>query len=420
MGRLCAVALAVPCPVALSVPLLCSSSGGAGVGGSAGRHSGARPRARANPFSGRGMWIWELARSNGGDLSQIIARAKRSGISTLMIKSSDGTTYWPQFSSTLVGELHAAHLRVCAWQYVYGDDPVGEAQVGAEAVRNGADCLLIDAEAEYQGKYVAAQTYIQRLRRLIGTRFPVALAGFPWIDYHPSFPYSVFLGPGGAQDDVPQMYWRDIGVSPGEVYAHTYSWNELYQRPIFPLGQLYGSPPPAQVLRFRQLSRVYGSPGVSWFDWQDAGSRQFEAMSRRVGALHDYAPYTTPPTLAEHAAGDVVVWAQEHLASAGERVQIDGSFGPQMLAAVESFQSAHGLTVSGELDPPTWAALLRYRPVAVRWEVRKRRQVAVSEGRRAGHDSGEGALVEPVPRSASLPARGYEIPPGLGAGRPPA
>jgi hypothetical protein len=416
-ARLCAIALAMPCPVAL--PLVCSS-GGVSPGSGAQPKGPTRSHARANPFSGRGMWIWELGSSNGGDLGQIVARARRNGISTLMVKSGDGTSFWSQFSPALVRTLHAAHLRVCAWQYVYGDHPVAEAQVGAEAVRVGANCLLIDAESEYQGRYVAAQTYLQRLRRLIGARFPVALAGFPWIDYHPSFPYSVFLGPGGAQYDVPQMYWRDIGVSPDQVYAHTYSWNELYQRPIFPLGQLYGSPAARQVLRFRQLSRVYGSGGVSWFDWQDAGPRQFYAMSRRATPLRDYLPYTTPPTLAEHAAGDVVVWAQEHLVAAGEQVRIDGRFGPQTLAAVQSFQGGHGLPVSGQLDPPTWAALLRYRPVAVRWQRRGHRQVAVAATARRGRGGTAGPLLEPVPSSASLPARGYEIPRDLGAGRPPA
>ena len=50
----------------------------------------------------------------------------------------------------LVSTLHANGLRVCAWQYVYGVHPVGEAQVGAAAVNDGADCLLIDAEGEYE------------------------------------------------------------------------------------------------------------------------------------------------------------------------------------------------------------------------------------------------------------------------------
>ncbi len=81
----------------------------------------------------------------------------------------------------------------------------------------------------------------------------MALAGFPYVDFHPSFPYSVFLGPGGAQYNVPQMYWRDIGTSVAAVYAHTYSFNRIYQRPIFPLGQLYSNPPSGQIVRFREL-----------------------------------------------------------------------------------------------------------------------------------------------------------------------
>ena len=47
---------------------------------------------------------------------------------------------------------------MCAWQYVYGNHPIAEAEVGAEAVHDGADCLVIDAEGEYEGKYVQAQS----------------------------------------------------------------------------------------------------------------------------------------------------------------------------------------------------------------------------------------------------------------------
>ena len=100
----------------------------------------------------------------GGTLSSIIATARRYGVSTLMIKSGDGPTMWSQFNPTLVSTLHANGLRVCAWQYVYGNHPLVEAQVGAQAVSDGADCLIIDAESEYEGKYVAAQSYITQLR----------------------------------------------------------------------------------------------------------------------------------------------------------------------------------------------------------------------------------------------------------------
>ncbi|MBV8431443.1 MAG: hypothetical protein JO244_09790, partial [Solirubrobacterales bacterium] len=179
-------------------------SGGAGVpSGSSSKPSAPRhPRVSGpapSPLGSRGMWIWYVSASNGGDLTSMLATAQSYGISTLIIKAGDGTTPWSQFNSQLVAELHAAGLRACAWQYVYGAHPISEAYVGADAVRAGADCLFIDAESEYEGRYIQAQAYVKRLRQLIGSRFPVALAGFPYIDYHPAFPYSVFLGPGGAQ-----------------------------------------------------------------------------------------------------------------------------------------------------------------------------------------------------------------------------
>ena len=163
-------------------------------------------------FDGQGMWIWYVSHSDGGSVASIVAQAHAAGVSTLFIKSSDGSAnYWSQFSSQLVAELHAAGLKVCAWQYVYGSNPAGEAALGAEAVANGADCLVIDAEAEYEGNYAAAQTYLTDLRAKIGAEYPLALASFPYVSYHPTFPYSVFLGPGGAQFNLPQMYWKDIG-----------------------------------------------------------------------------------------------------------------------------------------------------------------------------------------------------------------
>jgi hypothetical protein len=145
------------------------------------------PSGDAGALAGRGMWIWYVSRSSGGTVSGIVSTARRYGINTLIVKSSDGPTMWSQFNPTLLSELHASGLHVCAWQYVYGNHPLLEAGVGARAVHDGADCLIIDAESEYEGKYVAAQSYITQLRKLIGSSYPVALAGFPYVDYHPGF-----------------------------------------------------------------------------------------------------------------------------------------------------------------------------------------------------------------------------------------
>ena len=114
------------------------------------------------------MWIWYVDRTEGGDPAKIAARAKRYGIGTLYIKSSDGGSYWGQFNTTLVERLHEAGLSVCAWAFVYGDTPVAEAKVAATAVKRGADCFVIDAEGEYEGKYAAADRYMRSLRARIG------------------------------------------------------------------------------------------------------------------------------------------------------------------------------------------------------------------------------------------------------------
>ena len=367
----------------------------------------------ANALAGRGMWIWYVSRSNGGTLSSIISNARRYGISTLMIKSSDGPTVWSQFNSSLVSSLHANGLHVCAWQYVYGNHPLLEAQAGAAAVQDGADCLVIDAESEYEGKYVAAQSYITQLRKLIGPSFPVALAGFPYVDYHPGFPYSIFLGSGGAQYNTPQMYWVDIGTSVNTVYAHTYAYNTVYRRPIDPLGQVYENPPLGQLIRFRQLSRTYGAAGVSWWDWQQATTAGWKGISIGAGNLTATAT-TSTPVLKLHSLGDLVVWAQEHLSTAGYAIPIDGSYGTTTQSAVESFQAAKGLTVDGIVGPATWAALLNYAPAPVTWTHTGATVASAAAVR--GSRAGRGRLVLQVPKSAHAHATRDEIAGAGGAG----
>jgi hypothetical protein len=399
--------------MALGVSAAGASSGGAGTGGGkpgSGRHASAH-NTQSNPFVGRGMWIWELPSSNGGNVSSIIARAHRYGINVLMIKSGDGSGTWSQFTPGLVSRLHAAGFRVCGWQYVYGAHPVFEAQVGAATVRDGADCLLIDAEAEYENRannYMQAQTYISQLRRQIGASFPLALAGFPYMDFHPGFPFSVFLGPGGAQYNVPQMYWFDIGTSVDHVYSHTYALNRIYQRPIFPLGQIYNSPPLSDIRRFRQLSRAYGAAGVSWWDWQEASPGDWRAMSQPVGWLNTFQADASLASVSRGAQGDLVVWAQEHLFAAGQRLPIDGSFGSRTQSAVRRFQRATGLPVTGTIGRLTWQRLLRYQPVRVRWTTSGARTSSV----------GGYSLTMPVPASSRLPAKRNEIAGAGGAGRP--
>ena len=324
--------------------------------------------AGAGALEGQGMWIWYVSRSSGGSVPAIIAQAHAAGVSTVFVKSSDGSSnYWSQFSPQLVAELHAGGLKVCAWQYVYGTNPSGEAALGAEAAANGADCLVIDAEAEYEGKYAAAQTYIAELRAKVGPTYPLALASFPYVSYHGTFPYSVFLGPGGAQFNAPQMYWKDIGVSVDTVYANTYIANRIYQRPIFPLGQTYGGVSHSDLLRFREEAVDYGASGWSFWDWQETSAASWGTLAAPMAPLTSVTPNTSYPELSKGSKGDQVLWLQEHLATAEPSQETTGNFGSQTTANLQAFQTAHGIEASGVATAPTWAALLALAPVEVKW-----------------------------------------------------
>jgi hypothetical protein len=348
---------------------------------------------QGSAFEGDGMWIWYAGQSSGGSPDAIASRAAKSGIETVFIKSSDGPNYWSQFNAAYVDALQAQGLRVCAWQYVYGRRPVTEARLARTAIRNGADCLVIDAEIEYEGKYAQAGTYIRKLRAYAGADYPIGLAGWPYVDYHPAYPFSVFLGPGGAQFNVPQMYWKAIGVSVDEIFEHTYLYNSLYGRTIAPLGQTYARPKSPDLDRFRELAAAYGAPGLSWWSWQATSTGAWNALARTLTPLAA-AQTTVPvaPTIKRGAKGDVVVWAQQHLLAAGQEVSVNGRFDATTKRAIWAYQRAVGLPVSGMLDTPTWQALLALEPAPVRWR----------SGARAGL---------PVPASAKLRPRMREIPP---------
>jgi hypothetical protein len=320
-------------------------------------------------FQGDGMWIWQLGRSNGGDPAAIGAQARAAGIDTVFVKSSDGTTPWAQFSPALVAGLHAQGLRACAWQFVYGADPAGEAAQGARAVATGADCLVIDAESRYEGRYAAAQQYIAALRAAIGPAYPLGLTTFPYVDFHPRLPYSVFLAPGAAQVNLPQVYWKDIGGSVDAVSAKTFAHNRIYGAPIAPLGQTYQAPAPADLQRFRQVWASYGAGGLSWWSWQASSATTWATLA---------APAPAPvvladpgwPVLDRGSRGDEVIWLQQHLASIAPATPIDGTFGLSTEQALVALQASRGLPPSGETDPATWQAVLSLPLAPVDWTAR--------------------------------------------------
>jgi hypothetical protein len=199
---------------------------------------------------------------------------------------------------------------------------------------------------------------------------------------------------------MPQMYWAEIGVDAPTVFRHTYAENRIYRRPIYPLGQTFGAPPPEEVRLFRGLAVRYGALGISWWDYAWTSANGYWPAVSGV-----YTPAGAPPlgypVLAQGSRGDAVLWMQEHLAREFRAEGTDGIFGALTVSLLRAFQARHRLEVTGATDKATWQALLHIRPVATAWTA------SASRVERSAGTRWQAAL---GPRSASLPPHGPKLP----------
>jgi hypothetical protein len=312
----------------------------------------------SDPLTGTGMWIWQIPNTERGDAVKIGARAKKNHIDFVVVKAAHGATPFPGYTADFVAALHAQGLKVCAYQRVLSTGGAAQARLLAAQTQLGADCAVIDAESELEGRYSVATAYMKTLRAALGTSFPIALTSFPWIGYHPEFPYSVFLGKGGAQYNLPQIYWKAIGVSVATAFANTYPANSVYGRPIRPIGQLYENPPVSQILQFRTLAAQYGAKGVSYWVWEQASTAGFAAVGSEL-ITPALQKVVVPPTLTGGSRGDLVRWARLRLKTRRQAVAIgSGVYDSALRAVVLRYQAEQSLPLTGNVDPATWGKLM--------------------------------------------------------------
>lgn len=109
-----------------------------------------------------------------------------------------------------------------------------------------------------------------------------------------------------------------------------------------------------------------------------------------------FDPEVEYPVLRLGSKGDLVVWAQERLITAGAEIEVDGIFEGATRRAVKAFQEAHGLPADGQLGSDTWAQLVDYTPAIVDWSAAAS---ALDLSARPALGAGKARR----PRSASLP-----------------
>lgn len=264
--------------------------------------------------SGRGFYVWQLPHCDGGDVSRIIDRCKRCGVTWLAVKAGDQGRPWAQFTASLVDQLHAAGIKVFGWSYDVPDayravkdnhvvvDP-SRVRRQVEVIRSvlaaGADGFVTDSEVEWDrgvNPDREAHEYADAMVAAVPPDFTLGDAPWPIIACHPTFPFTVFGQ--HVQFRCPQVYWTEIGGGVGSVWArYTASWDRFAAqghpvRPMLPSGSVYHKVSRdeqgrvhmiractvADVATFERLAREAGCPGVLHWEYSQVPSEVWAAM----------------------------------------------------------------------------------------------------------------------------------------------
>jgi hypothetical protein len=242
------------------------------------------------------MWLWKYFRSEGGDADAIVRRAREAGLSQLWVRVGDSRDgfYAADVLSALVPRAHAAGLAVIGWGFPFLYDPVGDASWSAEALAwrsTGGDALdgfSPDVEMATEGVELTerrAKVYLGLVRRAAGDRLVVATVYRPadWLWESGGYPYEAIASYVDAF--APMVYWgcAEPGLAAGQALERL---SPL--RPVHVIGQGYdmgteggrkGAPGIDETVRFLDVAVRGGAVGASFWDWQEIGAEQWNALS---------------------------------------------------------------------------------------------------------------------------------------------
>jgi len=235
---------------------------------------------------GKGIFIWQLSKTAGGDPVKAAAAAHAAGLSWVALKVSDGATALGGLEGW-VSAFRAQGIRLWGWGYVYLRDPAGEAKTAAERVGTlGLDGFLIDAEGEVGAAAPAAVgAYCGTLQEQMAGR-PVGLCSYRFPKLHQEVAWQTILGI--CTFHAPQMYPLGNVDPAGFGKQLTESVSELVGLkglPVIPIGPLFNwtpaataaNPKPAtwgpsvpQIQDFIATVEKLKLPGYGWYVWESA------------------------------------------------------------------------------------------------------------------------------------------------------
>ncbi len=253
-------------------------------------------RTNIGAITGKGMWVWEFDRTEGGNAQAIVTNAVQAGLRQLWVRvgSSKDGFYGAGELGALLAPAHAAGLSVIGWGFPYLYDPVGDARWTAQALNwrgprgERLDGFSADIEKSTEGVALSKRrvgVYLAAVRKVAGDRLVVATVYRPTDENWDTGAYPYRTMARYVDAFAPMVYW---GCDDPRTTALQAVPRLATLRPVHLIGQAYNMaaeggrtapPSPREITLFLDVGREHGAVGASFWDWQEITTREWNAMA---------------------------------------------------------------------------------------------------------------------------------------------
>lgn len=152
-----------------------------------------------------GVWIWQLAKAEGGDVNKIVEKAKAVGLGHILIDTKRN----PESQVRQLIKLCSKNkIVVFGWQADYPKGATADANWALKTLGWGANGVIFDDEGTWKGNGDVAKKKLTLVRGDVNKNFPGAVIGyssFAFPSLHPTFPFAIYNE--FCHLAMPQVYW---------------------------------------------------------------------------------------------------------------------------------------------------------------------------------------------------------------------
>ena len=262
-------------------------------------------------ITGKGIYIWKIKECEGGNISNIVNLCKNANFSHVLIKIADGkdgynhTMEDGDMAKALADALKVAGIEPWGWQYIYGVDPAGEAEVANRRIEEtGVGGFVINAEQQIRD-IADNELVVERYFNELNADMPWGLSSYRYPEVHPTFPWDTFIAWLVEEDDfiMPQVYWMEAS-KPGEQLVECVNQDRKFTEfSIIPTGSAFAehgcSPTNAEIVEFADKAKELELPAINFWElgvtkrqgyWKTVRDIEYEVVSPVVPPVPPVVP----------------------------------------------------------------------------------------------------------------------------------